>query len=322
VKKPKKPEAPVPCDPKDLLDELETLTSAKMSEVRDMALTPDAEMSALITDVISAAAEFRPLHQKLTTLIEAHRTKIILLKSKFDVRAGMRGNPVMVGKSAMYWEDFVIHYFDVTPHRLNQLLNAKDDKDEKGTVVRTPDEEKPLFKKGLSAGERKYEGAKKKYEDDLRETTRRLTHLEVTPEARELAQKVFTLEMSIKKRDAELAKRGFSGSATLPKLPKPTLDDWQKHRKSPPGYPRSSFKHKYFAEAANYFWNRYENVVESGTFKKALEHVGSPKHGDDLTRLAAMLQSASENLRILAEAVKPKQADAVSGKSESSKEEL
>src|SRR5207302_10070128 len=32
VKKPKKPEAPVPCDPKDLLDELEALTSAKMSE--------------------------------------------------------------------------------------------------------------------------------------------------------------------------------------------------------------------------------------------------------------------------------------------------
>jgi len=168
VKKPKKPEAPVPCDPKDLLDELETLTSAKMSEVRDMALTPDAEMSALITDVISAAAEFRPLHQKLTTLIEAHRTKIILLKSKFDVRAGMRGNPVMVGKSAMYWEDFVIHYFDVTPHRLNQLLDTKDEKDEKGTVVRTPDEEKPLFKKGLSAGERKYEDAKKKYARDDR----------------------------------------------------------------------------------------------------------------------------------------------------------
>jgi hypothetical protein len=209
MKKPKQPPCPPVNDAHDLLDEMcAKLTSDKKSEVGDLGndwpegtITPDKEMTALITDVIGAADEFRPMHEKLKDVIERHRTKIILLKSFFGVRKGRRGNPVLLPghKSGMYWDEFVDKYFGVTAHRLNELLSVKDEKDTLTSIVRTPDEDKSLYKKGLAAGTQDYGNKVLSLEE-------KLAVLIATPEAHELAERVVVLEAALEEETGKKIK--------------------------------------------------------------------------------------------------------------------
>lgn len=294
----------------ELDDDVKLGSSENFSEIDALpeeTLVPDAETKALIADVIAAADEFRPVHQKLKDVVEKHRTKIVLLKDKFGVRQGTRGCPVLVCETPMYWEDFVVHYFDVTPRRLNQLLDVKDDKDTRGIVTQTPDEEKPLYKKGFRAG-------LQKSEDEIVQLRSALSILEPKPEAQELTERILHLE-ALLEAEREDAKKVI-GHLALQKermirdpqmavmdveKPRPTLDDW-KNQKSHPG---GTYKLKYFAEAGESFWDRYLYIFSPTAFRKALEKVGDPKHRDDLATLAKLIQSAADDLRILAAAVKP-----------------
>jgi hypothetical protein len=116
------------------------------------AIAPDQDTVDLIEEVIQIAADFKPIHEKLKTIVEKGRCKISCLKSAFGVRQGCAGHPLIIAKQTFTWEEFVQTYFGVTPRRLNQLLDSKDEKDTRRTVVKTPDEEKELYKKGKAAG--------------------------------------------------------------------------------------------------------------------------------------------------------------------------
>jgi hypothetical protein len=305
-------------DPKDLLDDMEavTLSSAKIAEVDETdwpegTVTPDQETAGLIEDVILAGDEVRPLHQKLNKVVDKHRTKIVLLKDKFGVRKGTRGHAVVVRKVPMYWDDFTLFCFDATAHRMNQLLNVKDETSSLTTIVKTPDEEKYLYKKGAEA-------AKQRAEIAILSLQEKLAALQATPDADELAEKVVVLEARLVELEEENTKldeiaggfqeqlhsprytNNWSQKPPSPPAVKPTLDDWRRHEKSP-----HKFKNKQCAAGADYFWNRLENVLGSRTFQKGLELAGDPKHEDDLAALAATLKAASENLRLLAGAVEP-----------------
>jgi hypothetical protein len=331
VKKPKphakqeKPDPKTPCDPADLLDEMDAAmgkprTSEKISEVDDMdfpegTTVPDKETLTLIADVIAAADEFRPVHQKLKDVVSAHRTKITLLKSKFGIRMGHAGHRVVVGNSAMMWEEFVTHYFGVTPRRLNQLLDVKDDKSDL-TIVQTPDEEKSLFKKGVATAERKHEDYRLAMEEKLRV-------LGATTDAQKLAERVAVLEAALEENEIDAGKR-IAELENInqqlyrnPHIPiaeaeamkgqepasAPTLEEWFKHKNTQVEY---RYKLKYFRQASNHFLSGYRGTVSSVTFQKALKMVGDAKCVDDLAVLAAMLNREADDLRLLAQAVDPK----------------
>jgi hypothetical protein len=293
-------------------DELDTLTPEMFSEVEPESLPegtviPDRETACLIADVLSAAQEFRPIHQKLKDVVKKHRTKIVLLKNKFGVRMGTQGYPLLIGKAPMFWEEFVNFYFGVTSRRLNQLLDVRDEKETTALVTLTPDEEKPLYKKGVRAGLQKSEG-------ELMQLRSTLSILEPKPKAQELTERILHLE-ALLEAEREDTKKAI-GHLTLQKermirdpqmavmdveRPRPTVDDW-KNLKSHPG---GTYKLKYFAEAGESFWDRYRNIFSQTAFRKALEKVGDPKHRDDLATLAKLIQSAADDLRTLAEVVKP-----------------
>lgn len=82
--------------------------------------------------------------------------------------------------------------------------------------------------------------------------------------------------------------------------PKPTLNEWQQHR-----LPVGDYRLKYFRDAALVFLSRYQTAFQSATFTKVLRLVGSPKHANDLTAVATLLEAAAAHLKTLAEVVKP-----------------
>lgn len=171
--------------------ETEDETETEEDDLPEGCITPDPKTASLIHDVIAVAGEFKPLHKKLATIIEAHRAEIVLLKSKFGVRKGCAGSPMLIGKEAMTWEEFVVFYFDVSSRRLNQLLDVRDDKDTR-LVTETPDSEKPLYKRG-------YDAAMAKVNPDGKATTQ--------PAKQELQQetaKTQTLELRSTKLHLEL----------------------------------------------------------------------------------------------------------------------
>jgi hypothetical protein len=174
-------------------DELDGLTSENFSEVEpdepetekqvedfpEGAKFPDEETVNLIACVIKLADDFKPAHTKLKNIIEANRVKILLLKDKFGVRKGWAGHHLLVGRSGkktpMLWADFVLFYFDVTPKRINQLLDVEDEK-ERSLTIKFRDDEKPLFKKGYAAA--------------MEEANKRLELLQPTAAAVNMAEQI------------------------------------------------------------------------------------------------------------------------------------
>lgn len=181
-------------------DELDGLTSEIISEVEpdepetegepevlpEGTAEPDEETAHLIADVIKVADEFRPAHTKLKKIIEANRVKIVLLKNKFGVKKGSAGHHLLIGakgkKTPMLWEGFVIFYFDVTPKRINQLLDVDDEKDGK-TIVKPAEHEKPLYKKGYAAA--------------MTEANKRLELLQPSPEDMDMAEQIVQLKEKV-----------------------------------------------------------------------------------------------------------------------------
>jgi hypothetical protein len=266
-------------------------TSDKMSEeLPEDTITPEGESLTLLEDVIHAADEdFLPLFKKLKPLLEKHRVKIVLLKSSvFGVRQGSQGHRVLVHGVPLFWEDFSIHYFGgITNRHLNRLLDTKDEKSSH-TIVRTPVEEKPLFKKGLRAG-------KADHDNTIISLQEKLAALSATPDAQKLAEKVVVLEAQL----AEQIGGPVEYVDAAPK-PKPTLEDWKKHKLD-----LGKYHLKYFEQSASRFLDGYNGTVSSVTFRKAFEKVGNPKHTDDLKTLAQLLTDAADDLRTLAQAVTP-----------------
>jgi hypothetical protein len=305
------------CDPADLLDEMDAIlprTSENISEVHlpEGTVVPDKETAGLSEDVVSAANEFRPLHEKLKTVIETHSTKIVLLKSKFGVRMGHPGYPMLVGESPMMWEEFVGFYFGVTARRLNQLLDVRDEKSSL-TITQTPDTEKSLYRKGLAAGKQESRIAILSMEE-------KLAALSAMPDASKLAERVVILEAEMEERETDASKRieeleqqnkqlllnpSMSISEALREreqwsAPKPTIEGWKKNK-----YPMGEYKLKYFQKAARHFSSLNSALLSSATFTKALTLVGNPKHAEDLKTLAKLLTDAAADLRMLADAVDP-----------------
>jgi hypothetical protein len=143
----------------ELYEPRETSSSEKISEVSDVsqngsgeegtALVPDRETSLLIDRIINISAGFIPAYEKLQSVIQRNRQEIILLKNAFGVRQGYGGRMFVIRETPFTWKRFVRQYLSLTPRRLNQLLDVKDDKGERRVV---PETEKPLYKKGVAAG--------------------------------------------------------------------------------------------------------------------------------------------------------------------------
>jgi len=82
-----------------------------------------------------------------------------------------------------------------------------------------------------------------------------------------------------------------------------TFDDWKSHHLSSPQY-----KLKYFEEASVNFKDRYLYALQGSAFKKILDMLEDKpgqviSNAHDFAQLAVVLQSASENLKLLAAAI-------------------
>jgi hypothetical protein len=87
----------------------------------------------LIDDVIQVGGDYKVLHSKLTRIFDGDgsecsvRRKVEELKLRvWKVSKGVAGVKVDVNGTAMDWTEFVKFAFDITPRRLNQLLDIED----------------------------------------------------------------------------------------------------------------------------------------------------------------------------------------------------
>ena len=109
----------------------QTDTSAKMSEVNlnsRLASNSPHTWQEMIDYVVKAGGEYKAVHAKLTTIFSEDLKKDVgkLKMFVWKVSKGVAGVRVNVNGTEMDWTEFTKFAFDVTPHRLNQLLDIKD----------------------------------------------------------------------------------------------------------------------------------------------------------------------------------------------------
>jgi hypothetical protein len=112
----------------------QTDTSAKMTEVDLQSYGAYGRTyEELINDVIHAGGDYKTIHSKLTHIFDGDGgecsvgRKVQELKLKvWKVSKGVAGVEVNVNGTMMDWTEFVKFAFDITPRRLNQLLDIED----------------------------------------------------------------------------------------------------------------------------------------------------------------------------------------------------
>jgi hypothetical protein len=106
-------------------------TSAEMSEVNlnsRLGSNSPHTWQEMIDAVVKSGGEYKSLHAKLTTIFNDDLKKDVgeLKMFVWKVSKGVAGVRVNVNGTTMDWVEFTKFAFDVTPHRLNQLLDLKD----------------------------------------------------------------------------------------------------------------------------------------------------------------------------------------------------
>jgi hypothetical protein len=133
----------------DVLHEIEHFELYDHDEDPEHPTTePDEETVKLFEECGKRSKAFRNAGDE----IESLKPTVLRLKDKFGVKKGYEGRRLIVdGHNALLWSEYCQITFNVTSHRMNQLMNAVDK--DLGTVVRQqgkPDVEKPLYKKGYA----------------------------------------------------------------------------------------------------------------------------------------------------------------------------
>jgi hypothetical protein len=105
------------------------LTSATVAEV----IIPSGEILENLNDVLGFAQRFRSVFDE----INMWREPIKKLKSDFGVRQGCAGKRMQIGEKTYDWDEFCRHFFNLSPRRVNELLEEP--------LVEITDEDLPEF---------------------------------------------------------------------------------------------------------------------------------------------------------------------------------
>jgi hypothetical protein len=90
------------------------MTSATVAEV----IIPTGETLENLHDVLGFAQRFRSVFDE----INMWREPINKLKSDFGVRQGCAGKRMQIGEKTYDWDEFCRHFFNLSPRRVNELL--------------------------------------------------------------------------------------------------------------------------------------------------------------------------------------------------------
>jgi hypothetical protein len=153
-------------------DELNDLppvaTSERISKVPGGSEEPeddyiDAEEAEGSSKVVEADEQALKLHEEckkfgqrfrsLCSEFDEYAPFVIAMKKKFGVKMGFAGHKLRLPDfpEGIYWSTYCDEVFDLTPRRVNQLINHTDEKPENVRRQR-PIEEHPAYLKGKAAG--------------------------------------------------------------------------------------------------------------------------------------------------------------------------
>lgn len=147
----------------ELTDDRSEVTSEEISEVTDdqedvadeyqpTIVKADEQTLALHAQCKEFAGRFHSLCDE----IETYRSPILTLRKKFGVKQGCSGNVISFPDlGEVLWSQYCDKVFKLTPRRVNQLLDTKDETPANVVKERVPDDEKPLYQKGHRAGYQK-----------------------------------------------------------------------------------------------------------------------------------------------------------------------
>jgi len=100
-----------------------------------------AEVRQAVDRVISFGGRYKTLAKEMDTGI---RRDIGTLKKAFGIAQGTTGRSLNINGKMMKWDEFCDEYFDLTPHRVNQLLQIHDDKVAGVTPIKRPTRHKTV----------------------------------------------------------------------------------------------------------------------------------------------------------------------------------